>query len=206
MLKQMMVSFQFQGHGADNLGSGCQPFLVSYSGNANHYLAVEAASVSNQLAQGDHNASLSDYRSIREKEKIRFPSRDVTELSITLYRYAVLCQKMYQGVGPAHPFVDAMWGLACTIQNVAPFVSERFGPLARLPQIANTYYARVLRAIQLNVHDYYLQQVAINVAGGVTGAPLPLSFTALIQDLKRGTFHQSTKNWMSIPDERVYAG
>ena len=34
-LKQMIVSFQFVGHGVDDLATGCQPFLVTYTGSAN---------------------------------------------------------------------------------------------------------------------------------------------------------------------------
>ena len=81
-LKQMVVSFQFTGHGSDDLSTGCQPFLVSYAGSKNHYQALAAASVGNQLSQGDQNASLSDHRTIRETEKIKFP-KDVGEVKIT---------------------------------------------------------------------------------------------------------------------------
>ena len=69
-LKQMVVGMQFVGFGPDDLGSGCQPFLVSYSGTDHHYMAVAAASGGNQLAQGEQQASLADYRSIRDKEKV----------------------------------------------------------------------------------------------------------------------------------------
>jgi hypothetical protein len=89
-LKQMVVGFQFIGHGPDNLSSGCQPFLVSYSGTSNHYQTVAAADEGNQLSRGDQNANLSDYRMIREKEKVKFP-RDVTEATITLCHFVVLC-------------------------------------------------------------------------------------------------------------------
>ena len=69
-LKQMVVGLQFNGHGSDDLASGCQPFLVAYSGSTHHYQAVAAASIANQLSQGEQTASLSDYRSIREKKKL----------------------------------------------------------------------------------------------------------------------------------------
>ena len=81
-LKQIIVGFQFVGHGVDDLRSGCQPFQVAYAGSASHYCAVTDASVSNQLAQGKQNASLADYRTIRDQEKIKFP-RDITEVCIT---------------------------------------------------------------------------------------------------------------------------
>ncbi|KAI2507085.1 hypothetical protein MHU86_7354 [Fragilaria crotonensis] len=91
-----------------------------------------------------------------------------------------------------------MWGLASSLQNMAPFVTERFALVAGTPQIANTYFSRILRTVQLSVYEY-LQQVGTNVADGVNGIPLP-SFASLLQDLKRGTFHLST-NWVAIPDE-----
>lgn len=72
-LKQMLVGFLFVGHGVDDLMSGCQPFLILYAGSAHHYFAVAAADVGHQLSQGKQNASLSDYRTIREKEKLKFP-------------------------------------------------------------------------------------------------------------------------------------
>lgn len=103
-----------------------------------------------------------------------------------------------QGVGPPHPFVELMWGLASSFQNMAPFVTERFALVAGMPQIANTYFARIVRAVQLSVQGY-LQQVSTNLGDGVVGIPLP-SFASLLQDLKRGTFHMSS-NWVAIPEE-----
>ena len=129
-LKQMVVVFQFAGYGPDDLSSGCQPFLVSYAGSAHHYSALAAASVGNQLSQGEQTASLTDYRSIRDKEKVKFP-RDMSEVCITLTRFAVLCQCLFQGAGPAHPLVEAMWTTATTAQSIAPFVTERLNTLAR---------------------------------------------------------------------------
>lgn len=195
-LKQMVTGFQFSGHGVDDLASGCQPFLVSYAGQAHHYLAIEAASVSNQLAQGEQNASLSDYRTIREKEKIKFPT-DVDETCITLARFAVLCQCLFQGTGPAHPFVEAMWALVAGLQNGAPIIKERFHALTRHPAIAVMYHARIVRAVQVTVHEY-MQAVACNVATGIVGVDIP-SFSSMLQELKRGTFHHST-NWIDIPE------
>ena len=200
-LKQMVVGFQFGGHGPDDLTSGCQPFLVSYSGSANHYLAVAAASIGNQLSQSEQTASLADYRTIREKEKIKFP-KDISETCITLCRFAVLCQVLFQGTGPAHPLVTAMWSTALTLQNISPFVTDRYQGLARVAGVGATYFPRILRAIQLGVHDY-LQQVAINLDEGVLGVEVP-SFAAMLQDLKRGTFHIST-NWIALPDEYMTA-
>ena len=82
-LKQMIVGLQFAGHSADDLGTGCQPFLVSYAGKAHHMQSTAASAVADQLVQGDHSATLSDIRTIREGEKIKFPL-NVSEVSITL--------------------------------------------------------------------------------------------------------------------------
>ena len=83
-----------------------------------------------------------------------------------MMRYAVLCQCPFQGTGALHPFVETMWALALSIRNIAPFVSERYQGLAHHHNVALTYHARIIRAIQLAVHDY-LQQVATNVGEGV---------------------------------------
>ena len=195
-LKQMVMGFQFSGHGVDDLTSGCQPFLVSYAGSAHHYVSVAAADVGNQLSQGDQNASLSDYRTIRDKEKLKFP-RDLTEVCITLTRFAVLCQCLFQGDGTLHPFVEAMWTMVAGFQNGARFITERFHSLSRYPGVAVLYHARIIRAIQLSVHDY-MQMVASNVAEGITGVDIP-SFATMLQELRRGTFHNST-NWVEIPE------
>ena len=56
----------------------------------------------------------------------------------------------------------------------------------------------MIRAVQLGVHDYF-QQVAFNVAESVVGVAVP-NFSGTLQELKRGTFDQST-NWIPIPDE-----
>ena len=197
LLKQMVVGFQFVGHGPDDLSSGCQPFIVTYSGKDDHYRAVAAADVSNQLSHGEQAATLADYREIRAKEKVKFP-KDVMDASITVCRFAVLCQVLFQGTGPTHPLVEAMWTTALGLQNQAPAITAQYQALSRNPGIAPTYYARVIRAIQLGVHDYF-QQVAINVVESVMGVEVP-NFGSMLLELKRGTFHQST-NWISIPDE-----
>ena len=106
-LKQMVIGLQFPGNGADNLTTGCQPFLVSYANKAHHMQVTAAAAVADQLAQGEHNATLADIRTIREGEKNKFPL-NISEVCITLFRYAVLCQTLFQGAGPKHPFVEAL--------------------------------------------------------------------------------------------------
>lgn len=196
-LKQMIVGFQFAGHNADDLATGCQPFMVAYAGKAHHLQVTAASSVANQLSQGEQNASLADIRSIRDGEKIKFPN-DITEVCITLFRYAVLCQSLFQGVGPPHPFVEALWSTAVGLQNIAPFVTDRYQELARLQNVTRTYHARIVRAVQVNAHEY-LQQVATNVVDSVAGVEVP-NFVSMLQELRRGTFHHST-NWMDIPSE-----
>ena len=81
------------------------------------------------------------------------------------------------------------------LQNMGPFITERFHSLACLTEIARIYNGRILRAIQLSIYDC-MQQVASNV---VEGVEMP-SFSALMQDLKRGTFHLST-NWVAVPEQ-----
>jgi hypothetical protein len=158
---------------------------------------VAAADVGNQLSQGEQNATLSDYREIRAKEKVKFP-KDVMDASITLCRFAVLRQVLFQGTGPTYPLVDAMWTTALGLQNLSPSITAQYQALSLVAGIAPTYYARVIRTIQLGVHDYF-QQVAIKVADSVVGVEVP-NFGSMLQELKRGTFHQST-NWIAIPDE-----
>ncbi len=74
---------------------------MAYSGTASHLEALALSNVSNQLAQGKQAASLHDYTALKEKERLRFP-RDTLDVAITLTRYAVLCQALFQVVGPAH--------------------------------------------------------------------------------------------------------
>jgi len=196
-LKQMVVGFQFVGHGVDDLSSGCQPFLVSFAGSTNHLQALEAASIGNQLAQGEHQASLSDYRTLREKEKIRFP-RDIMEVGITLGRYAVLCQALFQGTGEDNPFVAAVWKVYSALTNAAPFITERFQQIAGAPGVTKYYHACIVRAIQVSAHEY-LHGVGVSVAESHAGIE-PMEFRTLVQELKRGTFQYSS-NWVPIPEE-----
>ena len=188
-LKQMIVGFRFEGHGADDLETGCQPFLVAYAGRDHHIQQVTTASVADQLAQGEQQASLADYRTLRESERLKFP-RDVTDVCITLFRYSVLCQCLFQGVGAPHPYVEALWSTAVTLQNIAPFVTERYNDLARNQIVNVTYFARILRAVQMSAYEY-LHGVATNLAETAAGVDVP-SFATMMQDLKRGTFQNST--------------
>ena len=192
-LKQMITGLQFAGHGIDDLTTGCQPFLVSYSGSVDYFAALSAASVGHQLSQGEQNANLADYRSIREQEKVKFP-KTFLEVYITLARYAVLCQGLFQGAGEKHPFVETIWALAAAVHAVTPLATDRLQQLARLaPAIVPSYHARIVRAVQVSSQEY-LQQVAISVADGVMGVALPD-----LRELRQGTFHLST-NWLEIPE------
>ena len=199
-LKQMVTGFQFVGHGADDLSTGCQPFQVAYSGGAHHLQALANASIGNQLEQGDQNASLTDYRTLREKEKVKFP-KDTTEICVTLARYVVLCQTLFQGTGAANPYVESLWQLVANMQNAAPFIAERHQQMVRTPAITtNLYFACIVRSVQVQVQAYeYLQQVGVNMAEGHAGVDLP-EFKTLVTDLRRGTFPYSN-NLVPLPAE-----
>jgi hypothetical protein len=75
-LKQMITSFEFLGLGPDDLTTGCQPFLVAYAGDVHHHQVQAAAMIGNQLAQGEQNPTLADYRALLESEKLK-PPRDI---------------------------------------------------------------------------------------------------------------------------------
>jgi hypothetical protein len=123
-LKQMITGFQFLGLGPDDLATGCQPFLVAYSGDVHHHQVQAAAMIGNQLAQGEQNPTLADYRTLRESEKLK-PPRDILQVSITLQRFAVLVQCLFQGAGRAHPLVESLWSLASSFQNQVVPITER---------------------------------------------------------------------------------
>jgi hypothetical protein len=195
-LKQMILGFQFVGHGVDDLSTGCQPFMVSYAGNDNQLQALETAEVGNQLAQGEHSATLTDYRTLREKEKLKFP-RDTLDVCITIGRYAVLCQTLFQGAGPPNPLVEVTWQLVAALQNATPYIVDRFAQVARVPAIANVYFASIVRAVQVHVHEY-LHSVSVNVAEGHAGIDPP-EFRTMVTELKRGTFQYSS-NWVPLPE------
>ena len=201
-LKQMVVGLQFPGNGADDLTTGCQPFLVSYAGKAHHMQVTAAAAVADQLAQGDHNATLADIRTIREGEKVKFPL-NISEVCITLFRFAVLAQTLFQGTGPPHPLVEAIWGFASSLQTVGPFVTDKYNDLAGVYNLTSVYYARIVRTVQVNIYEY-LSQVAVNAEDNIGGIAVP-SFTSLLQELQQGTYHNST-NWIDIPSEYLQVG
>lgn len=201
-VKQMIVGFQFPGHSADDLGTGCQPFLVAYAGKAHHLRVTAASAVADQLAQGDQNASLADIRTIREGEKIKFPL-NASEVGVTLFRYAILCQALFQGTGAKHPFVETLWEVATKFKNLEPFVTDKYNELASTRNVTSLYYARIVRAIQVCAQEY-LYQVATHDGDDVTGIDVP-KFDAMLLELTRGTFPNST-NWMDIPAEYLDQG
>jgi hypothetical protein len=96
------------------------------------------------------------------------------------------CQVLLQGAGPTHPLVETMWTTPLGLQNLSPLITAQYHALSHTP------------AVQLGVHDYF-QQVAIKLVESIIGLETP-NFSSMLQELKRGTFHQST-NWISIPEE-----
>ena len=201
-VKQMIVGFQFPGHSADNLGTGCQPFLVAYAGKAHHHQVTAASSVADQLAQGDQNATLSDIHTIWEGEKLKFPL-NVSEVCVTLYRYAVLCQVLFQGGGEKHSFVESMWDVATKFKNNEPFITDKYNELVSSRNITSVYYARIVRAVQVCAHEYF-HQVAIHDTDDISSLTTP-NFDGMLLELTRGTFSNST-NWIGIPAEYLGTG
>lgn len=195
-VRQMIMGFHFVGYGVDDLSSGCQPFQVAYAGSTHHMESVAAATLSNQLTQGEHQVSLTDYRSLRDQEKVKFP-RDITEVCVTLSRYAVLCQALFQGTGAPNPLVEALWNLTAALNNAAPFIADRIQQVARAPLTTRVYYPTMVRSVQVSVHKY-LQGVEINIADSHEGVERP-ELRTLVTDLRRGTFHHSS-NWVPLPE------
>ena len=162
-------------------------------------ISLANASISQQLAQGDQTASLADYRTLRDKEKVKFPRDTMLEVCISLIRFAVLCQTLFQGEGPTNPLVEVLWRLVAAMQNSAPFIAERFQQMVRTPNVTSIYFASVLRgAVQVQAQEY-LHLVATNVTENHEGIELP-EFRSLVTDLKRETFPHSN-NWVPIPEE-----
>ena len=201
-VKQVITGLQFPGHSADDLNTGCQPFLVAYAGKAHHLQVTSASAVADQLAQGDQNASLSDIRTIREGEKLKFPL-NASEVSVTLHRYAVLCQTLFQGAGAKQPFVETLWDVATKFKNAEPFVTDKYNELASTRNITSLYYARIVRAIQVCSHEY-LHQLSAHEDDNVTGIDVP-KFDAMLLELTRGTFPNST-NWIDLPADYLESG
>lgn len=183
-LKQMVTSFNFAGHGPDDLTGGCQPFLVAYTGAEDHYRALDSAMEANQLDQGAANATLADIREICEKEKVKLP-HDLNQVSYTLQRFAVLVHALFQGPGVVNPFVKTMWTLVNTFGNRLPVYLNQHQLLRGTPW-HEVYPAHIVRHVQIMVYEY-LQ--ALQVVGG--DLPEPPDFRGLHQNLGRGSFQSS---------------
>jgi hypothetical protein len=112
------------------------------------------------------------------------------EVCITLTRYCVLFQALFQARGPTNPFVATHWQVVASHQNAARFITEQYMRVARVPVVSTIYFAGIVRAIQVGVHEY-LHLVATYMAEGHDGIELP-DFRTLTVDLKRGTFVQSS--------------
>ena len=195
-LKQMVSSLNFAGNGPDDLSAGCQPFLVVYTSQNDHYRALDNATIANQLDQGTANASLADIREIREKEKVRMP-RDLNHVSLTLKRYAVLASALFQGPGVTNPFVQCMWLLASAFHDSLPLYLGQLQALAGTPW-AGIYQAHVLlRHVQVNVYEY-LQALQVGGEGDAVVVPELPTFKELLRDLQRGSFHMSS-SWLPLP-------
>jgi hypothetical protein len=196
-VKQTIITFTFAGSGIDDLTSGCNPFLVSYSGAKAQQEAREVANLSLQLDQGVNQATLADVRSIRDKEKVRLP-RDLHQVAVTLQRYAVLAHTLFQSeVGPRHPLVRALWHLAETFAARLPFLAERHH--AQPPgEVYNSYPTRILRHVQVRTSEYF-QRIASANAGfdAVDNAP---SFDEMLEDLGHGNF-PTARCWLPLPPE-----
>jgi hypothetical protein len=192
----MVTSFNFAGHGSDDLSTGCQPFLIVYTGAGDYYRAQESAAVAAQLDQGSANASLADIRELKSSEKVKMP-KDLHHVSLTLQRFAVLVHTLFQGPGNGHTLVQAVWLLANTFQAKLPLYVEKYRDVQGT-HLAETYPAHVLRFVQVAVQEY-LQAVQIGGADiGGYGAPETPQFHELLTGLQRGSFHTSGA-WLPMP-------
>ena len=118
-LKQLVTSLNFVGNGQDDIASGCQPFLVTYTGTEDHYRSLDQAMVAEQLDQGSANASVADIRELSEKERVKVP-QDLNQVLYTLRRYAILVHALFQGPGSTNMFVESVWHLANTFNDRLP--------------------------------------------------------------------------------------
>jgi hypothetical protein len=193
-LRQTILAHQFAGASTDDLATGCNPFLVVYSGATDNAHAQEAATLGQQLELGSHNVTLADVQTIKAKERVRFPT-DIYQVGITLIRYAVLMQTLLQGVGPPHPYVQAVWDLATKFHQRQPFIVERYLEATRLGPYS-TYPARILRYVQVQGEEYF-QAIAAATAGFQAVDAVP-NFTPLLLHLQHGTFQHSSE-WYPIP-------
>lgn len=202
-LKQMVTTFNFAGHGNDDLTSGCQPFLIAYTGSGDYYRAQEAAAVAAQLDHGNANASLADIRELKNTEKLRMP-RDLHQVGLTLQRFAVLAHTLFQGPGASHTLVQALWLLSNTFQAKLPLYVEKLREVQGTPT-AEMYPAHILRYVQVNVQEYFQ---SVQLGGAVMGyaedpPPVP-QFHEMLMSLQRGSFHMSNA-WLPMPPAYITA-
>lgn len=149
--------------------------------------------VANQLEQGTAQASLSDIRDIREKEKVKLP-RDLHQVSLTLQRFAVLAHVLFQGPGEPNPFVRCMWLLASTFHERLPLYLVQHHDVVMGTPWAAVYPAYVVRHVQINIYEYLQSLVQV---GGASASELP-SFQELLRDLQRSSFNKSS-SWLPLP-------
>ena len=123
---------------------------------------------------------------------------------MTLARYAVLCQTLFQGTGAPNPFVEALWKLEGNIQNATPFIAERYQQMVRTPTVTNVYFACIICSVQVQAYEY-LPQAGVNaMKGHAGGVDLPDFSRTLVTDLCRGTFPYSN-NWVPLPAQYLEA-
>jgi hypothetical protein len=190
--KQLVTSLNFVGNGQDDIASGCQPFLVTYTGTDDHYRALEQATVAEQLDQGSANASLADIREIRDKERIKMP-QDLNQVLYTLRRYAILVHTLFQGPGATNTFAESMWHLSNTFNDRLPVYLGEHQKL-RGTVWYDVFPVHILRYVQISVHEY-LHELQSSTGGD---QPQPPRFTELHRSLQRGSFHTSSE-WLPLP-------
>lgn len=188
-LKQMRTSFNFAGHGPDDLTGCCQePIAVAYTGSEDHYRALDSAMEANQLNQGAANASLADIREIRENEKVKLP-RDLNQVSYTLQRFAVLVHVLFQGPGITNPFVKAMWTLANTFGTRLPVNLNQHQLLRGTLVSYDVYPAHIVRHVQITMYERVPSSHAGHGRGNTRTAGFlqtaPESWEGILPDLTR---------------------
>lgn len=194
-IKQMVTNLNFAGVGIEELNSGLNPFLVSYTGSKAHLEAIDTAEVARQLDLGHQSASIADIRALKDKEKVRLP-KDLHQVAITLFRFAVLTECLFQSATQdPHPLVGTLWRLAKEYTTRLPFILDRYHELAGTEHYAS-YPARILRRVQVQVVEY-LQGVAAAPAGFAAVDQAP-TFSTMLTYMQHGTFPASC-DWMPLP-------
>ena len=156
-LKQMVVKFQFTGHGVDDLVSGYQPFLVSYGGSAHRYNVtwgrwsyVSVSALVSRLIRrkhtplqrsGCHQCGYHTIPRSTESRPMWLPHNtregeaQVSERHIqSVYHSNQVCGA--QSVPVPRPWLTSTLSESdedngCCFQNGAPFITERSHALSR---------------------------------------------------------------------------